>query len=395
MKKVNDGQGVSRLNQIFLMPPKVLSGIGAIGQLKEHIGGKGTKALLVTDAMMVQIGNSQKVTTVLEEAGIDYCLYAEVNSEPTDEMVKKGVQLFSSEQCDFIIALGGGSPIDAAKAIGFMSVNGGEISSYLKKVITTPIPYLVAVPTTAGTGSEATQFTIITDTQKDVKMLLRGPALMPQLAVVDPAFSLTTPPKVTVATGIDALTHAIEAYSSRQAQPLSDVFALSAVKRIYHNLKVVYKDGGNVEARYQMSLAALEAGIAFNNSSVTLVHGLSRPIGALFHVPHGLSNAILLTKCLEFAVPGNMRRFAEIAKTINLCSPDAKAEEAAGRLIEAVADFCRDLGVPSVQELKIDKEEFYKNLNKMAEDALDSGSPANTFRIPTKEQIMEIYKQLW
>lgn len=383
------------LSHIFLIPQKILSGIGAIKKIGLHIGDTRKKALIVTDHMMNKIGNVAKVTQILDENQISYSIYDEVNSEPTDKVVEQGVMAFKGNSCDFIIALGGGSPIDAAKAIGVMAVSTGKISDYMKKVIEIETPYLVAIPTTAGTGSEVTEYTIITDTENNIKMLLQGPAVLANLALVDPEFTVTTPPKVTVATGIDALCHGIEAYTSRKAQPLSDNFALSAIKRIYNNIKTVYEHGDDVEARFQMSLGALEAGIAFNNSSVTLIHGMSRPIGALFHVPHGVSNAILLTKCLEFAIYENTTRFVEIAKVIGIDDPKLTELEVVKRLVSEIENLCKFLQVPTVAELNINKNEFDDNLDKMASDALESGSPANTFRQPSKEDIIEIYKKLW
>ena len=215
-------------------------------------------------------------------------------------MNSKELECYRSNGCDFLIALGGGSPIDAMKAIGSVVSNGGCINDYYGKIIDKPTPPMIAVPTTSGTGSEATQFTIITNTQADIKMLLKGAVLMPDLAIDDPAFTLTAPQSVTAATGLDALCHAAEAYTSRMAQPLTDEFALSAVKRIFKYLPICYNEGQNIKAREQMSLAALEAGIAFNNASVTIIHGMSRPIGALFHVPHGISNAMLMYECFSY-----------------------------------------------------------------------------------------------
>ncbi|CUH95107.1 hypothetical protein P22_1176 [Propionispora sp. 2/2-37] len=379
----------------FLVPAKILSGAGVIGELGEYIQGKGGKALLVTDQFMVQLGNAAKVTAALDKAHIAYAIYAGANSEPTDIMVAEGVALYREEGCDFIIALGGGSPIDAAKAIGFMAESPGKISDYLHKTIQTPVPYLAAIPTTAGTGSEATKFTIITDTKKNVKMLLAGPSILPALAVVDPDFTLTAPPQVTAATGIDALTHAIEAYTSRKAQPLSDTFALAAIKKIHRNLPVCFQDGKNEAARLQMAIGAHEAGIAFNNASVTLVHGMSRPIGALFHIAHGISNAVLLPACLAFASSGNTARFAQIGWVMGVADEHSPDGEAATAMVLEVERLCRELEIPPLAQLGVKKDEFFAQLDKMADDALDSGSPANTFRIPTKEQIIEIYKQLW
>lgn len=381
--------------KIFLVPNVILSGEGAVNDIGNYLKGKGNKALLVTDKFMVQFGNAKKVTDALDKCKIKYTVYDGVNGEPTDEMVMKGVDVYKENNCDFLIGLGGGSPIDTAKAIGFMSVSNGKISDYMHKSIDLPVPYLVAVPTTAGTGSEATQFTIITDTKNDIKMLLSGPSILPQLAIVDPTFTLTAPVKVTVATGIDALCHAIEAYTSRKAQPLSDIFALSAIDRIHKNLPLCFADGKNVKARMEMSLAATEAGIAFNNSSVTIVHGMSRPIGALFHIAHGMSNAVLLVACMEFAVKENQNRFAKIARIMGVANEDTSNNDAVAAFVKELADFCKSLKVPTLPELGVSKEDFISKLGKMAEDALASGSPANTMRQPTKEDIVAIYEKLF
>ena len=343
--------------------------------------------------MMIKLGNLEKVTKVLETINIEYVIYSEVNSEPTNIMVEEGKKIYKDNDCDFLIALGGGSPIDTMKAIGAVLTNEGDISSYIGKLIENPLPNMVAIPTTAGTGSEATQFTIISDVEKSIKMLISGPVLMPNLAVIDPVFTMTAPPAVTAATGIDALTHAIEAYTSRKAQPMSDSFAISAVKRIFNNLKTVYVEGDNVQARAEMAIGSLEAGIAFNNASVTIVHGMSRPIGALFHVPHGLSNAMLLEKCLEFAKDGCEEKLADLAKAIGIENLGVK--ESAEAFIEEVTKLCKELKIMTLEEFGVEKEEFYSVLDKMAEDALISKSPLNTMRIPTKEEIIEIYKSLW
>ncbi|MBO6293992.1 MAG: iron-containing alcohol dehydrogenase, partial [Selenomonas sp.] len=209
----------------FMVPAKIISGENVISDLGSHIGGKGTKALIVTDEFMVKFGNVAKVEAALKAADIPYVVYAGANTEPTDKIVEGGLEVYRSEKCDFLIALGGGSPIDTAKAIAFMSVAEGKISDYMHVNIDMPVPYLVAIPTTAGTGSEVTKNTIISDTTNNVKMLLGGPSIIPALAVVDPTFTMTAPPSVTANTGLDALCHAIEAYTSRKAQPLTDTFA--------------------------------------------------------------------------------------------------------------------------------------------------------------------------
>lgn len=379
----------------FIAPGNIFTGAGALDMAEEKLSQLGSKALIVTDKVMVELGNCEKVETALKNQKIDYIVYSEINGEPTDTMIKNGLSLYQEDGCDFLIALGGGSPIDSMKAIAALAANGGNISDYMGKIIGGDLPTMVAIPTTAGTGSEATQFTIITDTENDVKMLLKGAALMPDYAIIDPQFTMTAPPKITAATGLDALTHASEAYTSKLAQPLSDTFALSAIKRIFKYLPIAFHDGKNVEAREQMSIAALEAGIAFNNASVTLVHGMSRPIGALFHVAHGLSNAMLLKQCFTYALDGAYDRFADLAKAINVASDSDSDQEASEKFLQAVVGICDELETPTLEEYGIDKEEFFNVIDKMAADAMESGSPSNTRKAMTVEDVKEIYRKLW
>ena len=383
------------MSEVFMMPRKIISGPNVIAELGQHIQGKGKKALIVTDQMMVKFGNAAKVENALKAANVPYVIYDGSNTEPTDIIVDEGLKIYKEEGCDFLIALGGGSPMDTAKAIAMLTVCPGKLRDYMHTVIDMPVPFIVAIPTTAGTGSEATKNTIIADTETNVKMLLGGPSWIPDLAVVDPTFTMTAPPKVTAATGIDALTHVIEAYTSRKAIPMTDMFALSAIKKIHKNLPICYKDGQNVEARMQMSVAALEAGIAFTNASVTIVHGMSRPIGALFHIAHGVSNAILLPACMEFAIKENTDRFATIGRIMGVADENTPDEEAAQAFVVEVTRFCKEVGIPTLAELGVAKEDFFAQLDKMASDALESGSPQNTMRIPSKEDLIEIYKKLY
>lgn len=272
---------------------------------------------------------------------------------------------------------------------------GGSITDYMGKEISGKLPPMAAIPTTAGTGSEATQFTVITDSEQGIKMLLKGQVLVPQLAVVDPALSVSAPKRITAATGLDALTHAIESYTSRKRQPLTDTVALAAVKRIFRYLPTAYSNGSDLTARSEMAIAALEAGMAINNASVTLVHGMSRPIGALFHVPHGISNAMLLEKCLDFALEGDYPGFAALARAIgaaDTATPDPQAAEA---LIGAVRELCKVCQVPTLEEYGIDRTAFFSAMDKMAEDAIASGSPANTMKPVTKADVIRIYCGLW
>lgn len=379
----------------FIMPSKVIYGENALKNAKPLFCTLGKKALIVTDKFMVRLGNVRLVTEILDELGIGYVIFDGVNSEPTDVIINAGLYEYMKNSCDFLIAVGGGSPIDAMKAIGAVASNGGSINDYMGKEIEKPAPPMVAVPTTSGTGSEATQFTIITNTEKDIKMLLKGAVLMPDLAIDDPAFTLTAPQSVTAATGLDALCHAAEAYTSRKAQPLTDEFALCAIKKIFKYLPICYNEGQNIRAREQMSLAALEAGVAFNNASVTIIHGMSRPIGALFHVPHGISNAMLLAECFKYVYDGAYDRFADMAVAIGAASTRDDKKTAAKKFIDACIKLCKICEIPTLEEYGIDKNRFFEVMDKMADDALASGSPSNTIKDINKEDILNIYKALW
>lgn len=379
----------------FIVPGQMITGAGALAMAETTLGQLGKKAMIVTDKVMIDLGNCAKVEAALQNQGVEYTIYSDIAGEPTDVMIEKGLAQYKAEGCDFLVALGGGSPIDSMKAIGSLVKNGGNISDYMGKVIDVEMPAMVAIPTTAGTGSEATQFTIITDTKKDIKMLLKGKVLIPTMAIIDPQFTMTAPPKITAATGLDALCHAIEAYTSRKAQTLSDTFAMSAVKRIFKYLPTAFHDGKNEEARVQMSVAALEAGIAFNNASVTLIHGMSRPIGALFHVAHGLSNAMLMKECLSFALEGAYDRFAELGRAIGAAAAEDSDEDASRKFLDAVVALTEELETPTLEQFGIEKEAFFQVIEKMAYDAMDSGSPQNTQREISQSDVEQMYRNLW
>ncbi len=379
----------------FIMPKQIISGEHALQQSKEVIRTLGTKALVVSGKVMNRIGNVRIVTNLLDEIGIGWTVYDDITGEPDDVMIDGGVEAYKANGCDFLIAIGGGSPMDSMKAIGALITNPGKIADYMGKEITNPLPPMVAIPTTAGTGSEATQFTIITDTKTSIKMLLKGTVLIPDVAIVDASFTVSSPKSVTNATGLDALTHAVEGYTSKKASPLTDVYAVDAVKRIFQYLPRAYENGEDMEAREEMILAALEAGVVINNSSVTLVHGMSRPIGANFHVPHGLSNAMLLKVCLTFALDGTYERFADLGRAIGAATEKDNDETAAKAFLDAIIQLCETLEVPTLAEYGVDKEAFFEVMDKMAEDAIASGSPGNTRKTTTKEDVLRMYKELW
>lgn len=380
---------------VFEIPKFMVSGDNALESSTTYLKTFGKKPLIVTDDIMIKLGNVKILEEILKANDIGYAIYSKVNSEPTDIMVEAGIEVYRQNSCDYLIAIGGGSPIDCMKAIGAMITNPGNINDYNGRELDNEPPVLVAIPTTAGTGSETTKFSIITDTKNNIKMLLKGGKLIPTLAIIDPQFTMTVPANITAATGVDALTHAIEAYTSRRAFALTDTFAISAIQKLYDNLPIVYKEGNNVKAREMVAIAAAEAGIAFNNSSVTIVHGMSRPIGALFHVPHGLSNAILLIKCLYFLKDNAVERLSNLAKAIGVHRDGMSEIESCDAFIAAIENLLNTIEIPRITELKLDKEYFFANVDKMAKDAIDSGSPANTRKNPSHKDIVEIYTSLW
>lgn len=351
------------------------------------------KALLMTDKVLSEVGAIDPVIKSLKDNGVEVAVFKGVNSEPDLSHVETGLQMLKEEQCDFLVACGGGSPIDAAKAVSIMSINGGTIEDYMgMDKFPKPGMPLMAVPTTAGTGSEATMFSIITDTARDVKMLIGSPFLMPKIAIVDPLMTLNLPQKLTAATGVDALTHAIEAYVSVKAQPMTDVLALSAIKLISNNLLLAYSNPQNREARANTMLGALQAGIAFSNASVALVHGMSRPIGAMFHVPHGVSNACLLGVVMDYSLDGNPERYADIARAMGVGNGSQDAMGVAKVGAEKVKNLIKMLEIPTLSQLGVGSEKLEPVVEKMAEDAIASGSPGNNPKVATKEEIVELYR---
>lgn len=379
----------------FVIPNHTVVGTNVLGEAAPLLKKMGNKAFIVTGRHVAVSDMMKQLTALLDENGIDCVIFDGITGEPTDTMIENGVEMLKSSGCDFIIGIGGGSPLDSAKAIAAMAVNEGSIADYNGKEITGEILPLAAIPTTAGTGSEATKFTVITDSEKGIKMLLKGDVLVPKLAIVDSSFTVGAPKSVTSATGLDALTHAVEAYTSRKAFSMTDTLAVSAVKRIMKYLPIAYREPDNAPAREQMSIAALEAGICINNSSVTIVHGMSRPIGALFHVPHGMSNAMLLKECLSFAVSGAYEKFANLGRETGVASDSDSDETAAEKFIDSLQNICDVCEIPTLEQYGIDRDEYYSKISKMATDAVASGSPANTVKEVTVDDCIEIYKKLY
>jgi alcohol dehydrogenase class IV len=354
------------------------------------------KVFIVTDEVLWKMGALTKITAGLDAEKLGYEVFDKLPTEPTVEYVEEGVRLLKKSGCNIILAVGGGTPIDTAKAISVVARNGGKIEDFMgaNKVPGPGLP-LVAIPATAGTGSEVTIFTIITNTKTNVKMLISSPYLMPTLAILDPLLTVSMPRSLTAATGLDALTHSIEAYVSKKAQPMTDVMALSAMKLLIVNLPLAWEDGKNLDAREKTMLGAYQAGLAFGNASVALVHGMSRPIGACFHVPHGMSNAVLLGAVMEFSLAGNPRRYAEIAAAIGEDVTGLDDMAAAKKGAQAVKKLIKHLQIPRLCDLKIDKAKFDELIPGMIDAAIASGSPDNNPRIATKAEMAEIYRQCY
>ena len=383
-------------NQIIL--PSIMQ-IGAkasqeIGSILNSLDYK--KPLIITDQMMVELGYASKIQESLNSRNIHADIFADTIPEPTVASIQAGVNKIKSADYDCIIALGGGSPIDSAKAIGILGKFGGVMSDYKfpRMVSESGVP-IVAIPTTAGTGSEVTRFTIIADETTDEKMLCVGRGFMPSVALIDYELTLSLPQRTTADTGIDALTHAMEAYVSKKANPYSDAQAIAAMRLIGPNLRRVYHDGNDIEAREKMMLGATLAGTAFSNASVALVHGMSRPIGAFYHVPHGLSNAMLLPAVTEFSLPSATKRYADCSRAMGVALSEDNNEIANQKLLSELVAINQELNVPTPREFGINETDFMNNLEVMAKQAIASGSPGNNPRVPEVHEIIDIYKLLW
>jgi len=381
----------------IVLPRLMEVGAGASGQLARVLKELGcNRPLIVTDRMMVELGYVARIAGQLEEAGIASQCFPDTLPEPTAASIRAGVEMVREGDFDSIVALGGGSPIDSAKAIGILGKFGGEMRDYRfpRDVSEAGLP-LIAIPTTAGTGSEATRFTIITDETSDEKMLCAGLGFMPIAALIDYELTLSLPPRVTADTGIDALTHAIEAYVSRKASLYSDAQALEAMRLLAPNLRAAFHEPGNRAAREAMMLGATLAGIAFSNASVALVHGMSRPIGAFFHVPHGLSNAMLLPAITAFSIPAAPERYADCARAMGVAAQTDSVEVANDKLLAELRAINQELKVPSPEQFGITRERFFELRATMARQALDSGSPGNNPRVPTEAEIIDLYETVW
>jgi alcohol dehydrogenase class IV len=351
--------------------------------------------LIVTDPFLRKLGLARLLSESLSAWGRPR-IFSETVPDPTVAVVKAGVQFLKNGEHDCVIGLGGGSSIDTAKAIAVLAARGGQMRDYKAPhdQNESGLP-IIAIPSTAGTGSEATRYTIVTDEETGEKMLCIGLGYLPIAALVDFELTLTKPMRLTADTGVDSLTHAIEAYVSRRANAFADSFALTAMRAIWMNLPSAYFEPQNRAAREAMMLAATQAGIAFSNSSVALVHGMSRPIGAKFHVPHGMSNAMLLPAVTEFSISAAVERYAECARVMGMVRAEGANDEAVSELVRNLHQLNRKLKVPTPGEFGIDRRAWEVSIPSMVQQALASGSPANNPRVPSEDEIERLYLEIW
>lgn len=367
-----------------------LIGPGCVKEIGEEIAKLGLgKALVVSDDMLLNHGVVQVVTDVLEKDGIAYQVYTDVKPNPTTKNVHDGLKAFQAGQCDFIVSIGGGSPQDTAKAIGLLATNGGNIVDYegVGKSTKKSVP-IIAVNTTAGTASEVTINYVITDEYRKIKMVMVDPNCLATIAVNDPELMLSKPRGLTAATGLDALTHAIEAYVTKGAFELSDAIAYKAIEMISRSLEAAVMDGKNLEARSGMAWGSYVAGLSFSNCGLGIVHSMAHQLGSEYDLPHGTANAILLPYIMEYNLTACPQKFADIAKAMGQpVEQAATVEEAAGMALEAVRTLSAKLGIPKLSETKFRPEDAPKLAEQAMRDVCTGGNP----REATLDDMIALY----
>lgn len=343
--------------------------------------------LVVTDKGLVKIGTAGKVTAVLDEAKIEYVIYDGVEPNPTTRIVNEAFAFYQQHNCGAIIAIGGGSPIDVAKAVSILSANGGKITDYngVNKSKKHGAP-IIAVNTTAGTGSECTRAYVVTDEEAKSKMLMVDTNCLAHLALNDPMLMVGMPPSLTAATGIDALTHAIEAYICNIHTPYTDALALEAIRLVSGSLREAVRDGSNMEARTNMCWAEYMAGLSFSNAGLGLVHGIAHQLGGYYNIPHGLANAIMLPRVLEYNRPYCMGRLATIAQAMGEKCDNLSVDQASRKAIDAVRHLTDDIKIPKLCTTKFSMDD----VDTLAKNALADTATATNIVRPTLEDVKTI-----
>ena len=391
---------IKRDNVRICVPRYMQIGKGSLSQLPEilNIIGSVKSPLIVTDKQMVKFGYVKKLQEILLKAGLKSSVFDDTIPDPTDTVVLNGIDILKKNKNDAVIGFGGGSPIDTAKAIAVLSQYSKNIQDYKppstfdKKGL--PI---IAIPTTAGTGSEVTHHSVIIDTKSNnfEKISCRGEGFVPIVSIVDYELTLSKPRRLTIDSAIDTLTHGIEAYVSKKATMFSDRMALDTIRLVQENIYAVDKDPKDLKAREGLMLAATLGGLAFSNASICLVHGMSRPLGSNFKVPHGLSNAMLLPTITEFSIDHAKSRYADCSRVGNFALPDDEDDIACEKLIKGLYKINDDFDVPSMKTFGIDEKNFEEELENMATDAEVSGAPNLNPRVPTVNEMVDLYGKAW
>jgi alcohol dehydrogenase len=381
----------------FHIPSSTVWGGGVRKSVGKIAGGlEIKKAMIICDQYLSKLPAIDDITASLCSEGIHFYIFSDIQSEPNDIAVMKALEMLKQNECDGLISFGGGSSIDTAKAVSVLATNGSGISDLqgYNRVGKRGLVH-IAIPTTAGTGSELTRVTVINDTKRNVKMMCLDNAFMADASIIDYELTLTMPGPITAYVGLDALTHAIEAYVSKKANPISDLFALPAIELIAGSIVEAFQKPDSLKARENMMQGASFAGIAFSNASVCAVHGMARPLGAYFHVPHGLSNAFLLPIVTERSIDGNLVRYAEIADRVGCTNKTMEIAEKASSLAIYLKNLNNLLQIPTLQQWGIDHDTYESVVDQMAADALESGSPANNPKLFQAGDLVEIYRQAY
>ncbi|WP_333704364.1 L-threonine dehydrogenase [Vibrio hepatarius] len=379
------------MTSAFFIPTVNLMGAGCLKDAADSIQSKGfKKGLIVTDKILNQIGVVKKVQDLLTERDVETVVFDGTQPNPTISNVNDGLALLKANDCDFVVSLGGGSPHDCAKGISLVAANGGKIGDYEGvDQSAKPMLPLVSINTTAGTASEMTRFCIITDEERHIKMAIVDKHTTPLISVNDPELMLAKPASLTAATGMDALTHAVEAYVSTAATPITDAVAIKAIELIQAHLRTAVKDGSNLEAREQMAYAQFMAGMAFNNASLGYVHAMAHQLGGFYDLPHGVCNAILLPHVQRYNAQVVPARLRDVAKALGVNVEGMTPEQGADAAIEAIVSLAKDVGIPAgIQELGAKAEDIPTLADNALKDACGFTNPKQA----THEEITAIFE---
>jgi len=378
----------------FYTPKKILFGAGTVEQLSDEVKRfNADRVLVVTDQGVVGAGLLDRITGILKAAAIDCVVYDKVVANPTMPSIHEGGDLYTGEKCNAIIGLGGGSPMDAAKAIGVKATHEGNIIDYTRrggKPLQDITPPLINIATTSGTASEVTRFAVLTNVEEKIKMVIADPIITSDVAIVDPVLTQTLPPAITAATGMDALTHAVESYISFKSTILTAPIALEAIALIGSNLRQAFANGGNMEARTNMALGSMTAGMAFGNSSVGAVHGMAHALGGFFNIAHGVANAMMLPYVMQYCTIACPDQFGDIAAALGENLEGLTEMEAAQAAVDAVKTLSDDIGIPkNLKDVGADP----KMMKELVEESEKQGAYPMSPRTPTKEATTKMFEE--